>query len=337
MTKLVGAGILISCSLTTVAGQPGAPQRGGPKLSTMIDRVRPSVVQIISFYDPSTGLDKGTGTGFFVSPDGIVVTAKHVITSKTITPCDTSPLKPYQPPQPIQLPQFGIPQPPPPPKPVQAIKILIAWPQESQRLGNVNLVSNFATVRARVLACDDKHDIAVLEPERNPLSLSNQTTPPMLKMGDKSILVQSEKLRPSVLSSNAFRDGDPIFTSGYPLENATLITTSGSIASSKPVGVDEVTGKFEDVYLADIHVNPGNSGGPAFSLEAGTVIGMVRAYQPAPDVFDDDHSRAFLPAQTPDHRVVPRYLDSNSGIGEIIPVEFIVRLLHDNKVKFSAR
>jgi S1-C subfamily serine protease len=89
--------------------------------------------------------------------------------------------------------------------------------------------------------------------------------------------------------------------------------------------------------LADIHVNPGNSGGPAFSLEAGTVVGMVRAYQNAPVVFDDDHSRAFLPVQTPDKQVFPKYLDSNSGIAEIIPVEFIERLLRDKKVKFSAR
>ena len=101
--------------------------------------------------------------------------------------------------------------------------------------------------------------------------------------------------------------------------------------------MDEQTGKFEDVYWADIHVNPGNSGGPAFSLEAGTVIGMILAYQNAPVFFDDDHSRAFLPMQTADNRVVPKYLDSNSGIAEIIPVEFIERLLRNNKVRFSTR
>jgi S1-C subfamily serine protease len=100
--------------------------------------------------------------------------------------------------------------------------------------------------------------------------------------------------------------------------------------------VDEQTGKFEDVYWADIHVNPGNSGGPAFSLETGAVLGMVLAYQDAP-VFFDDQSPAFLPAYTPDQQVIRKYLESNSGIARIIPVEFIVRLLRDSKVKFVER
>ncbi len=66
------------------------------------------------------------------------------------------------------------------------------------------------------------------------------------------------------------------------MSNFTLITTSGYIASSAPIEVNEQTGKFDDVYWADLHVNPGNSGGPAFSLETGAVLGIVLAYQGAP-------------------------------------------------------
>ena len=332
MKKFARAVILILCSVAVVAGQvkgSSPPGRDGPKLSTMIDRVRPSVVQILAFFGPPIGGNGETGTGFFVSPDGIVVTAKHVISSQPNTPCDTSPLKPQEPPK------FDTTQ----PKPVQASKILIQLPQVPQHVGSVTVIGNFVGVRARVLACDDKHDIAVLEPEQNPLTMTDKSLPPLVESatGDKKIPSQTEKREPAILSARAFRDGDPVFTSGYPLTNMTLITTSGHIASSAPVGVNEQTGKFEDVYWADIHVNPGNSGGPAFSLEAGTVIGMILAYQTAPVVFDDDHSRAFLPVQTPDHQVVPKYLDSNSGLAEIMPVEFIERLLRDSKVKFSAR
>jgi S1-C subfamily serine protease len=333
--KLGKALILISCSVAMAAGQSkrsSPPQHDGPKLSTMIDRVRPSVVQIISYFGMTIEENKGTGTGFFVSPSGIVLTAKHVISSQPNTPCDTSPLKPPQPPPRVI---------PPGPKSVQASTIFIALPQMSVYAEHIANLTPFRTVPARVLACDDKHDIALLEPEPNPLTISDNTMPPYAKVLDKPIFTHSEKRGPAVLSASAFRDGDPIFTSGYPLKNATLITTSGYIASSAPVGVDEQTGKFEDVYWADIHVNPGNSGGPAFSLETGAVLGMVRAYQNAPVIFDDDHSKAFLPAQRPGQQaiqqVVPRYLDSNSGIAEIIPVEFIERLLRDNNVKFSTR
>ncbi len=321
--------ILLFCSVLTAAGQAKRPipqQREVPKLSTMIDRVRPSVVQILSFFGPTIA-DSETGTGFFVSPNGIVVTAKHVISSQPNIPCDTSPLKQQQAPE-VSMPE---------PKPVQASKIIIELPQVPQHLGHVTIMASFIGVRARVLACDDKHDIAVLEPERNPLTMSDQTFPPLVETGDKKILAQSGKREAAILSATAFRDGDPVFTSGYPLGNTTLITTSGYIASSAPIGVNEQTGKFEDVYWADINVNPGDSGGPAFSLETGTVLGMILAVQFAPVLFEDDHSKAFLPAQTPNHQVIARYLGSNSGITEIIPVEFVERLLLDNKLKFATR
>ena len=129
MKKFARAVILILCSVAVVAGQvkgSSPPGRDGPKLSTMIDRVRPSVVQILAFFGPPIGGNGETGTGFFVSPDGIVVTAKHVISSQPNTPCDTSPLKPQEPPK------FDTTQ----PKPVQASKILIQLPQVPQHVGS---------------------------------------------------------------------------------------------------------------------------------------------------------------------------------------------------------
>lgn len=330
MRRFARAVILLLCPALAGTGQDNRPipQREIPKLSAMIDRVRPSVVQILSFYGPGI-TNQGTGTGFFVSPDGIVVTAKHVISNQPNLPCDTSPVNRGK----VPPPTVG----PPGQKPAQATKILIELPQVPQHVHGVTIMGDFLGVRARVLACDDKHDIAVLEPEQNPLTMPDKTTQRFVESGDKTIPLQSEKRGPAILSTKAFRDGDPVFTSGYPLTNNTLITTSGYIASSAPVGVDQA-GKFEDVYWADIHVNPGNSGGPAFSLETGAVLGMIRAYQLAPVIFDDDHSRAFVPEQRPPNNLVaPKYLDSNSGIAEIIPVEFIERLLREHKINFATR
>jgi S1-C subfamily serine protease len=289
----------------------------------MIDRIRPSVVKITSFYGmPQVGRGPETGTGFIVSSDGIVVTAKHVISHHSDAPCDTSPLKPLQPPS------FGANA----PTPVQATMILVGLPESPQHVGPVASSGNFRGIRARVLACDDAHDIAVLEPQENPLT--GKGLRPLIESKEHPIPGPPERRSSATLSSREFRDGDPVFTSGYPLSNFTLITTSGYIASSAPIEVNEQTGKFDDVYWADLHVNPGNSGGPAFSLETGAVLGIVLAYQGAP-VFLDDGSQACFPSQAPDQRA--KCLESNSGIARIIPVEFIKRLLRANKVTFVER
>jgi S1-C subfamily serine protease len=311
-------------STVLVVGQdkrPVPPQRSVSKLSAMIDRARPSVVKITAYFGPPMSINEGTGTGFFVNARGIVVTAKHVISSQPHTPCDTSPVRPSQPPD------FHATA-----KPIQASKILIGIPEAPMHVGGVTMTGSFRDTPARVLACDDVHDIAVLEPQGNPITMS---FPPMVRVEGKEIPAQPSKRGPAVLSAKAFRDGDPVFTSGYPLTNSTLVTTSGYIASSAPIGVNEQTGKFEDAYWADIHVNPGNSGGPAFSLESGAVLGMILSYQNAPVFLDDGHSPACFPWQAPNQPAVSRCLEFNSGIAGIMPVEFIRRLLHTNKVEFE--
>jgi S1-C subfamily serine protease len=322
---------LLLCSTELLLGQSLFHAR--PNLSQLIDKTRPSVVQVVSYFGVQRESNKEHGTGFFVDSNGIVVTAKHVISHGPSVPCDTSPLKPLQPfrplPFPPRLPDLSKPE----DKPIQASTIWIAWPQESQHVGNVTIINNFRQVRARVSSCDDKHDIAILEPEQNPLTFSDTKGVPFIKTPTSSIFLKSQKRASATLGSKAFRDGDPIFTSGYPLSNNTLITTSGYIASSAPVGIDETTGKFEDVYWADIHINPGNSGGPAFSLENGTVIGIVLAVQLAPTNFNEagaPQAYTLERAQQNQNQVIQRYIVANAGIAEIIPIEFARRLLRTN-------
>jgi S1-C subfamily serine protease len=58
-------------------------QRSSPKsdrsLAAMIDKVRSSVVRIQD--------SQGSGTGFFINGDGLVVTANHVISNDLNRPC----------------------------------------------------------------------------------------------------------------------------------------------------------------------------------------------------------------------------------------------------------
>ena len=64
-----------STSESTPASEPGSPPgrllSGGGTVADVVDRVLPGVVKIIS--------PLGAGTGFIISPDGLVVTNRHVV------------------------------------------------------------------------------------------------------------------------------------------------------------------------------------------------------------------------------------------------------------------
>jgi S1-C subfamily serine protease len=68
-----------------------------------------------------------------------------------------------------------------------------------------------------------------------------------------------------------------------------------------------------DSYLADVRVNPGNSGGPVYSVDRAQVIGVAVPREVIP----------------PDHRP----LVYNSGLTNVIPVQYVVELLKKNNVK----
>jgi S1-C subfamily serine protease len=76
------------------------------------------------------------------------------------------------------------------------------------------------------------------------------------------------------------RDGDGVFTCGFPMNAVALTTTSGAVATTWAVetlynarhhGLPDAT----EVYHLDLAVNGGNSGGPVFALNNGHLIGMV--------------------------------------------------------------
>ena len=61
------------------------------------------------------------------------------------------------------------------------------------------------------------------------------------------------------------------------------------------------------VYLADLHANHGDGGGPVFNNETGEVIGFVDAYYPAMN-------------------------GENSGLTVVIPIRQILKTLQVDKV-----
>ena len=107
--------------------------------------------------------------------------------------------------------------------------------------------------------------------------------------------------------------------SGYPLSYPTLITTAGIIASAWDSNSMDVVPEgappgftipdMPDSYLADVAVNPGNSGGPVYLQDDGSVIGVCVA---------------FTIAEAGNGGVPLRY---NSGLSIVVPIRYAVDLL----------
>jgi S1-C subfamily serine protease len=175
---------------------------------------------------------------------------------------------------------------------------------------------------ATAIGRDQDHDIALLEAKNTQIA--------MAMIGSHIYYVGACNLDDHLL-----HDGESVFTSGFPLGLPYMITTSGAIASSDPIGF--TGGNQEDVkdtYWVDIHVNEGNSGGPLFSRTSGSVVGMVDAYEFAPVRYETGEN-VKVEATLPNGQKVPLSLENNSGIGLVVPSEYIVALLKNKKIDYN--
>ena len=179
----------------------------------------------------------GSGTGVFVNDDGYLVTAAHVVTA-------------------------------PSGKTVADVEVVTRIPPTNQ--GGVIVTGSFSGSTAKVIVVDLVHDLAILLPSQNPFK--DRRTGLVAGGSD----VQRSAVSFAKIDPRKLRDGEPVFVSGYPLSNNTLVTTSGNIASTRDYPVQSPR-SLAFGYIADIHVNPGNSGGPVFSKEGRRVIGICLA------------------------------------------------------------
>ncbi len=285
------------------------------RLPEAIEFMRPSVVQISLRVDHSPGtagpLQLPTrptivtlGSGFLVSADGYAVTARHVVHDFLA----------------IQIEGH------------KTLLVGLALPNlENYKSGGATLSvrASFNFIECEVVDEDVRHDLALLKLKINPFT----DKPHIIKTPKETI---GYLHRVATLSSPTRpRDGEAIAVSGYPLDQTVLITTSGNLASSwaydsVPTQVPGAPAGFlvpdiADFYIGDMHVNPGNSGGPAYLVEQGKVIGVCVAYDMAPVVYGDGiHEPA---------RVGNRPLFSNSGLAVVIPVRYVIDLLKKHNLK----
>src|SRR5258708_10569953 len=284
-------------------------------LPQAIEFMRPSVVQIslrvvqspgttVPFQLPTKPTFVNLGSGFLVSADGYAVTARHVVHDFQAIPIEGH----------------------------KSLVVGLALPNlENYKSGGATLSirASFTFIECEVVDEDVRHDLALLKLKRNPFT-------------DKAILITMPKETVGYLRRVATlspptrpRDGEAIAVSGYPLNQTVLITTSGNLASSwaydsVPAQVPGAPPGFvvpdtADFYIGDMHVNPGNSGGPAFSVEQGKGIGVCVGYDMAPVVYSDGHHQ---PAS-----VGNRPLFSNSGLAVVIPVRYVIDLLKKHNLK----
>jgi S1-C subfamily serine protease len=176
---------------------------------------------------------------------------------------------------------------------------------------------NFELLDCTVVEEDSRHDLSLLKLSPNPFATgkaSGISRTPDGGMGINGLF----GLAP--LTMERPRDGAAVAVSGYPMSAPTLITTSGAIASAWSTDSAEMVPPgapagftvpdIADSYIADVAVNPGNSGGPTYLVASGAVIGMCVAFGIA---------EAVSTGGTP--------LRYNSGLSFVVPIRYGVALL----------
>ena len=242
------------------------------------------------------------GTGFLVTEDGYVITAKHVMDALKEPPRANDgqgPLDfgPGSPTVRIQMPiddKIGLNRTVVPPEPA--------------------FRGYFSGFKFEEIDEDTVHDLALLKLNANPSVITA-----VLKTPNGSV----RKIVQVVAAKFSLRrpeEGEPIAVSGYPLRSPVMVTTSGAIASSwevdrrdMPPGTPgALLSRLADSYLADIHVNHGNSGGPVFSVTDGSVIGVCVSI--VPDSMGDS--------------------PYNSGLSSMVPAKYVIELLKKHNLKW---
>jgi len=273
-------------------------------VSGAIERIRPAIVQVrfqaVGLSDElrrSLGRPLAVhalGTGFLVNVDGYAITARHVL-------------------------QLG-----------QQIAGRIEADRKEILIGlaspnTENMRGNFSLVDFDEVDEDVHHDLALLKLRRNPFKGEVARV-----IGNIPLIFGAARLNPS-----RPEDGTAIAISGYPLSESVLVTNVGWMATSwsfvtqeVPIpGAPERLGRpqIADVYLADVEVNPGNSGGPVYSITDATVIGICVASKLAP-VRNQDGQEADICNQR---------LFYSSGLTMVVPIHYVVEILNRNAANWS--
>lgn len=259
----------------------------GETLPFAVDAVRPSVVQI-RLAPPGEG-GVVLGTGFILHAGGYALTAKHVTEAAS---------------REIKVVPTGA-------------RLLVGLATPNIDTPQLKMRANFELLGCEVVEEDARHDLALLKLTPNPFETGKPSGAARVPGGG---LVVNGLFGLAPLTIERPRDGASIAVSGYPMLEPTLVTTSGIIASAWGTDLREVVPPgaasgftipdMADSYLADVAVNPGNSGGPMYLASTGAVLGVCVAFRVANA--DDGAGNLF---------------SYNSGLSIIVPIRYGIDLL----------
>ncbi len=283
----------LSVGMFALNHKGGSPSSHPRTLSEAVEKVSASIVRVDEVFsyqiqgDSSTYQWISSGTGFIVDSQGDVATAYHVIDAAHAQRDLESTLTNTQ--KAVVPGSFRV---------QRLIASALIPNTESDAHGN-ELYNIGRTSEAGLSKQDQRFDIAILSCKENLLE------------GHSGMIINGQELgRPSALpefQTVAPRPGDPIAVTGFPgyRDNLTrsnvqipgLTTNTGTVANAT-----FEAGNHLFVYLADMRVNQGDSGGPVYNSTDGRIIGFVDAYLNATD-------------------------GGNSGLAVIVPIRHVLDLV----------
>jgi S1-C subfamily serine protease len=153
----------------------------------------------------------------------------------------------------------------------QVLHVAFAGPEVDTP--ELKMRASFVGTDGTVIDTAAELDLALVEvPDANSLTFRVELGPRVIEAAP----------RPIQASATNLREGTEVAVSGYPLNEPSLVTNAGILATSfSPVDVD---GTFHDRYLGDFTANPGNSGGPVYAVANAMVVGVCVAGKLAPVV-----------------------------------------------------
>lgn len=168
-----------------------------------------------------------------------------------------------------------------------------------------NFVGNRVLVDFDVIDDDENKDLTLIKLRMNPFRGEVRSGVRMAG-AEIPIPVSVPNLR-----RDRPREGEWIGISGYPFEQRSLVTNSGYIASVWTI----------PNYLADVEVNPGNSGGPVYLVKDSSIIGVCVASHGSP--IWDEHGQ----------KIKNRFY--SAGLTQFVPSASVLELLDRNEIAYS--
>ena len=140
--------------------------------------------------------------------------------------------------------------------------VLVGFAGPQVDMGGLKIRGAFMATAGRVLAVAAQHDLALVEVPEDTLTMT---------WGD----TEHPPRKAARLSRSRTREGTAIAVSGYPLDEPSLVTNAGILASS--FSIVEESGRREERHLGDFTANPGNSGGPVYTVADARIVGICVA------------------------------------------------------------